>query len=91
MGLTKSVLDLEPKSVVRRMKDKAFARGVKWEDLVAGAELLQLPFEEHVGVIGFLRERAVAGAEHVVIKGRVGQVRQVGKVRPTPYLPYLPL
>ena len=58
---SKSVLDLEPKSVVRRMKDKAFARGVKREDLVAGAELLQLPFEEHVGnVIGFMRERADA-------------------------------
>jgi putative nucleotidyltransferase with HDIG domain len=56
---SKSVLDLEPKSVVRRMKDKAFARGVKREDLVAGAALLGLPFEEHVGnVIGFLRERA---------------------------------
>ena len=58
---SKSVLDLEPKSVVRRMKDKAFARGVKREDLVAGAGLLGLPFEEHVGnVIGFLRERADA-------------------------------
>jgi predicted hydrolase (HD superfamily) len=58
---SKSVLDLEPKSVTRRMKDKAFARGVKREDLVAGAELLGLPFEEHVGnVIGFMRERADA-------------------------------
>jgi len=56
---SKSVLDLEPKSVVRRMKDKAFARGVKREDLVAGAGLLGLPFEEHVSnVIGFMRERA---------------------------------
>ena len=58
---SKSVLDLEPKSVVRRMKDKAFARGVKREDLVAGAGLLGLPFEEHVSnVIGFMRERADA-------------------------------
>src|SRR6188472_2472482 len=54
-----SVLDLEAKSVVKRMKDKAFARGVKREDLVAGAGLLGLPFEEHVShVIGFMRERA---------------------------------
>ena len=30
---SKSVLDLEAKSVVKRMKDKAFARGVKREDL----------------------------------------------------------
>ena len=56
---SKSVLDLEPKSVVRRMKDKAFARGVKREDLVAGADLLGLQLEEHLGnVIGFMRERA---------------------------------
>jgi predicted hydrolase (HD superfamily) len=56
---SKSVLDLEPRSVVKRMKDKAFARGVKREDLVAGADLLGLQLEEHLGnVIGFMRERA---------------------------------
>jgi putative nucleotidyltransferase with HDIG domain len=58
---SKSVLDLEPKSVMKRMKDKAFARGVKREDLVAGAELLELPLEEHIGnVIAFMREEAEA-------------------------------
>jgi putative nucleotidyltransferase with HDIG domain len=58
---SKSVLDLEPKSVMKRMKDKAFARGVKREDLVAGAELLGLPLEEHIGnVIAFMREEAEA-------------------------------
>jgi putative nucleotidyltransferase with HDIG domain len=58
---SRSVLDLEPKSVVKRMKDKAFARGVKREDLVAGAALLGLPLEEHIGnVIGFLRDQADA-------------------------------
>jgi putative nucleotidyltransferase with HDIG domain len=56
---SRSVLDLEAKSVLKRMKDKAFARGVKREDLIAGAALLGLPLEEHVGnVIGFMRERA---------------------------------
>jgi putative nucleotidyltransferase with HDIG domain len=56
---SKSVLDLEAKSVVKRMKDKAFARGVKREDLHEGAALLGLPLEEHIGnVIGFMRERA---------------------------------
>jgi putative nucleotidyltransferase with HDIG domain len=56
---TKSVLDLEAKSVLKRMKDKAFARGCKREDLVAGAEALGLPLEEHVSnVIRFMRERA---------------------------------
>jgi putative nucleotidyltransferase with HDIG domain len=56
---SKSVLDLEASSVKKRMKDKAFARGVKREDLVAGAGLLGLPLEEHItNVIQFMRERA---------------------------------
>jgi len=55
---SKSVLDLEAKSVIKRMKDKAFARGVKREDLSQGAEELGLPLEEHIAnVIAFMRER----------------------------------
>ena len=58
---SKSILDLEPASVVKRMKDKAFARGVKREDLRKGAEELGLPLDEHIGnVIAFMRERADA-------------------------------
>jgi putative nucleotidyltransferase with HDIG domain len=56
---SKSILDLEASSVKKRMKDKAFARGVKREDLVDGAALLGIPLEEHIAnVIGFMRERA---------------------------------
>ncbi len=56
---SKSVLDLEASSVVKRMKDKAFARAVKREDLKAGAEALNLPLPEHIGnVIAAMRERA---------------------------------
>jgi len=56
---SKSVLDLEASSVKKRMKDKAFARGVKREDLVAGAELLGLPLDEHItNVIMSMREQA---------------------------------
>jgi|SRR5262249_20300816 len=56
---SKSVLDLEASSVKKRMKDKAFARGVKREDLIDGAALLGLPLEEHIAnVIGFMREHA---------------------------------
>jgi len=56
---SKSVLDLEATSVIKRMKDKAFARGVKREDLRAGAELLGLPLDEHIGnVIQSMREQA---------------------------------
>jgi predicted hydrolase (HD superfamily) len=58
---SKSVLDLEPSSVIKRMKDKAFARAVSRDDLRRGAEELGLPLEEHVGnVIMFMRERAAA-------------------------------
>src|SRR5215813_583530 len=56
---SKSVLDLEASSVKKRMKDKAFARGVKREDIIAGAEALGLALDEHItNVIGFIRERA---------------------------------
>jgi predicted hydrolase (HD superfamily) len=58
---SKSILDLEPASVVKRMKDKAFARGVKREDLRKGAEELGLPLDEHISnVIAFMGERADA-------------------------------
>jgi putative nucleotidyltransferase with HDIG domain len=58
---SKSILDLEPASVVKRMKDKAFARNVSRDDLRRGAEELNLPLEEHIGnIIRFMRERADA-------------------------------
>ncbi len=56
---SKSILDLEAKSVVKRMKDKAFAKGVKREDLHQGAASLGLTLEEHIAnTIGFMREKA---------------------------------
>jgi putative nucleotidyltransferase with HDIG domain len=56
---SKSVLDLEASSVLKRMKDKAFARAVSREDLRRGAEEIGLPLDQHVGnVIAFMRERA---------------------------------
>jgi predicted hydrolase (HD superfamily) len=58
---SKSVLDLEASSVIKRMKDKAFAKGVSRDDLRHGAEELGLPLDVHVSnVITFLRERADA-------------------------------
>jgi predicted hydrolase (HD superfamily) len=58
---TKSVMDLEAKSVVKRMKDKAFARAVSRDDLRKGADEIGLPLEEHItNVIAFMRERADA-------------------------------
>jgi predicted hydrolase (HD superfamily) len=46
---TKSVLDVEVKGVLKKMKDKAFARAVLREDITGGAELLGLSVDEHVG------------------------------------------
>jgi putative nucleotidyltransferase with HDIG domain len=58
---SKSVLDLEAPSVMKRMKDKAFARAVNRDDLKKGAEEIGLPLDEHVAnVIAFMRERADA-------------------------------
>ena len=58
---SRSVLDLEASSVLKRMKDKAFARAVSRDDLRKGAEELGLPLQEHVGnVIRFMREQADA-------------------------------
>ncbi len=56
---SRSVLDLEAASVLKRMKDKAFARAVSRDDLRDGAAGIGVPLDEHVGnVIAFLRERA---------------------------------
>lgn len=58
---SKSVLDLEAASVMKRMKDKAFARAVSRDDLRLGAEELGLSLDAHVSnVINFLREEADA-------------------------------
>ena len=58
---SKSILDLEAASVVKRMKDKAFARAVSRDDLRAGAVLIGLPLDEHIAnVIAFMREQADA-------------------------------
>ncbi|MHB0868746.1 MAG: HDIG domain-containing metalloprotein, partial [Chloroflexota bacterium] len=43
---SKSVMDVEPSSVRKKMKDKAFARSVSREDILAGAEAMGIPLEE---------------------------------------------
>src|ERR687890_1302480 len=54
---SKSILDLEASSVIKRMKDKAFAHAVSRDDLRNGAAGLGLPPEEHAAnVIASLRE-----------------------------------
>ena len=66
---SRSVLDLEASSVLKRMKDKAFARAVSREDLKRGADELGLPLAEHVAnVVAFLRIEA----ESLGLKGTFG-------------------
>ena len=56
---SKSILDLEVDSVKRRLKDKAFAKGVSREDVRRGAQELGVSLEEHIAFcIAALREHA---------------------------------
>lgn len=48
---SKSVRDLPPESVVKKMKDKAFARSVDREYIRRGAELVGMPLVELVALV----------------------------------------
>ena len=58
---SKSILDLEVDSVKKRLKDKAFARGVSRDDVRNGAVELGVPLDEHICFcIAAMRENADA-------------------------------
>jgi putative nucleotidyltransferase with HDIG domain len=66
---SKSILDLEVDSVKKRLKDKAFARGVNRDDVRKGAEELGIPLEEHIAFcIAAMRENADA----LSLRGNIG-------------------
>jgi putative nucleotidyltransferase with HDIG domain len=46
---SKSLAEVEAKSVRKKMKDKAFARSVNRDDIVQGAADLGVDLEEHIG------------------------------------------
>jgi putative nucleotidyltransferase with HDIG domain len=48
---SRSLQDLEVSSVKKKLKDKAFARGVSREDVIRGAEELGAPLDEHIGFV----------------------------------------
>jgi predicted hydrolase (HD superfamily) len=47
---SKAIAEVEVKGVVKKMKDKAFARAVNRADIVHGAALLGVPVENHIAV-----------------------------------------
>jgi predicted hydrolase (HD superfamily) len=64
---TKSIFDVDVASVRKKMKDKAFARGVQREDITRGAEELGLELDAHIAFcIAAMRSSAgVLGLEGV--------------------------
>jgi putative nucleotidyltransferase with HDIG domain len=55
----RSIFNLEVKSVKKKMKDKAFAKGVDRDDIICGAKDLNIELEEHISnVIIAMREVA---------------------------------
>jgi putative nucleotidyltransferase with HDIG domain len=58
---SRSVHEVDARSVRKKMKDKAFARGVNREDVVNGAEELGVELDAHIQfVIDAMRREAVA-------------------------------
>lgn len=64
---SKSVMEVEARSVRKKMKDKAFARGVNRDDVINGAADLGVDLDEHVAFViaamqKVAREIGLAGA-----------------------------
>ena len=48
---SRSLAEVEVRAVRKKMKDKAFARAVRREDIINGAALLGVDLDEHIGVV----------------------------------------
>ncbi len=55
---TKSVFDVDVASVKKKLKDKAFAKGVHREDIYKGAQELGISLEEHIAFVIEALQRA---------------------------------
>jgi len=67
---TKSIFEVDAKGVLKKMKDKGFARAVNRDDIVRGAAELGVDLEAH---IAFCIEAMRAKAEELGIKGTYAQ------------------
>jgi len=57
---SKSVLEVDARSVRKKMKDKGFARGVSREDVIEGTQALGIDLDEHIQFV-VVAMQAVAG------------------------------
>ncbi|MBN1485910.1 MAG: HDIG domain-containing protein [Chloroflexia bacterium] len=48
---SKSILDVKPKSIKKKWKDNAFARGVNREEIEEGAAAIGVPLNEHIALV----------------------------------------
>ncbi|ATY85705.1 HAD family hydrolase [Kyrpidia spormannii] len=65
---TKSIYDVDVRAVKKKLKDKAFAKGVNREDVRRGAEELGVDLDEHIGFViealkGAARELGLEGTQ----------------------------
>ncbi len=68
MRPSKSVLDLEVKSVKKKFKDASFAAGVNRQTILAGCEMLDMPLDEVIlATIEGMREKAA----EIGLKGKL--------------------
>ena len=65
---SKSILDLETSSVTKKLKDKAFAKGVNRDDVRNGATELGIPLEEH---LAFCIQAMRANADALGLRGNL--------------------
>jgi putative nucleotidyltransferase with HDIG domain len=63
---TRSIFEVEPKGVIKKMKDKGFARAVNRADITQGAAELGVELEAH---IQFCIDAMKANAEELGVKG----------------------
>ena len=48
---SRAVTDVDVAGVRKKMKDKGFARGVNRDDIIQGAAALDVPLDEHIGIV----------------------------------------